>query len=55
MKVVSFFNLTVRINWLYEVSTDVQDGELSMMSNAACDVLKKARKNIFVKMCRDKL
>lgn len=54
-KSCEFFQLTVKINCPRELTIDVQNGELSMMSDAACNVLTKARKNVFVRMPWDKL
>lgn len=45
----------MRINCPRELTIDVQNGDLSMISDAACNVLTKARNNIFVRMPWDKL
>ena len=50
VKVANFCSLFVRISCPHELDIDLKNKELPIMNDAACDILTKVRKDIFVKM-----
>lgn len=55
VKVLSFCSLFVRLNCPHELGVDLQNDELPITNDAACNTLTKAREDIFVKMPWKKL
>jgi len=55
VKVANFCSLFVRISHPHELGIDLQNDELPIMNDAACNIRTKAKEDIFVKMPWKKL